>query len=69
MPKISIIIPVLNGIEMTKSVIEDIKRYTKNDYEIIILDSMSDDETYSVLSGLVNENFIYHESEENLWVN
>lgn len=69
---ISVIIPVLNNIELTKQIIQEIKTKTKGDYEIIIIDSMSDDGTEFLMEQLMWDklpNFTYYRSKENLWVN
>ena len=45
MTKISIIIPVLNGYEMTKNIIQNISDVFVHPYEIIIIDDFSNDRT------------------------
>jgi len=45
MTKISIIIPVLNGYEMTKNIIQNIGDVFVHPYEIIIIDDFSNDRT------------------------
>lgn len=50
--KTSIIIPVCNGLELTKKCIESIKRHTHEQYEIIIIDNNSTDGTPEYLKGI-----------------
>ena len=52
---ISIIIPVLNCLDYTKSVIEQIKSYTNGKYEIIIIDNGSNDGTKEFLNKYKSE--------------
>ena len=66
MTKISIIIPVLNGYEMTKNIIKNINDVFVHPYEIIIIDDFSDDRT----KELKNDKRVrYYRNEEWLWVN
>ena len=52
---ISIIIPVLNCLDYTKSVIEQIKSYTYGNFEIIIIDNGSNDGTKEFLNKYKND--------------
>jgi glycosyltransferase involved in cell wall biosynthesis len=67
MTYLSIIIPVLNQRWYTDQVIREIKSKTESDYEIIIIDSISNDETQSMLEWRTDIKYI--RSKENLWVN
>ncbi|MCF6298210.1 MAG: glycosyltransferase, partial [Flavobacteriaceae bacterium] len=49
-PLISIVIPVYNKIEYTKQCLESIEKFTKSNYEIIIIDNNSEDETVKTLN-------------------
>lgn len=49
---VSIIIPVHNGLEYTKQCIESIKKHTKTDHELIIVDNASTDGTEAYVRSL-----------------
>jgi glycosyltransferase involved in cell wall biosynthesis len=66
MTKISVIIPVLNGYEMTKNIIDNIESIFAHTYEIIVVDDCSTDET----TELKNDNRVrYIRNDERLGVN
>lgn len=61
---LSIITPIFNKYPFTKSFINDIFKLTTN-YELIIIDNASTDETQKELSKIIRPNFIYIRNEEN----
>lgn len=63
---ISIIIPVLNQLEYTKQILNDITQKIKSEYEIIVIDDWSTDWTIEFLSKLENIRFYKNEK---TWVN
>lgn len=52
MPKISIVIPVLNQWRFTEQILNDIPLKIKSDYEIIVIDNGSTDETQKKLKEM-----------------
>ena len=50
MPRISVIIPTYNRPQMTKRAIESVLAQTYTDYEIIVVDDASTDNTLEMLS-------------------
>lgn len=65
-PNLSIVIPVFNKYNFTKSCLNDLKKLP-HEHEIIIVDNASSDETQIELEKLVNAgfNFVYVRNEEN----
>lgn len=51
---VSIVIPVYNGQEFVEKAIESVKRQTYTDWELIILDDCSTDNTYEVIKSYEN---------------
>jgi glycosyltransferase involved in cell wall biosynthesis len=51
MPTLSIIIPVYNQARMTEQILKDIPTKMKSDYEVIIVDNGSDNETKELLKN------------------
>ena len=49
-PKIFIVIPVFNRIELTKNCLYSLSRQTYKNYEIIVVDDNSSDGTYGIIS-------------------
>ena len=64
--QLSIIIPVFNKINYTISMLSDLFRL-KTDYEILIIDNASTDETQKKLSALTLPNFHYIRNDQNLF--
>jgi GT2 family glycosyltransferase len=67
MIKLSIIIPVFNKLNFTKSCLNDLFHLPEDTYEIIIVDNASEDETEKYCSEIVRRNFIYLRNERNLF--
>ncbi len=63
-PRVSIIIPILNQIEFTRKCINSIKTNTYTNYEIIIINNASTDETKEFLEQ--NTDIVVINNEENL---
>jgi len=62
--KLSIVIPVFNKWNFTKSCLIDLSMLPKETHEIIVVDNGSTDETNKELSG--STDIVYHRNEENL---
>ena len=52
MKNLSIVTPIYNNIKNTKEYFKEIKKYTQSDYELIIIDNGSNDETIKLLNNL-----------------
>lgn len=52
-PKVSIVMPVFNGARFIEAAIESIANQTFSDYELIVVDDRSNDETWSVITALM----------------
>ncbi|NLI13370.1 glycosyltransferase [Pelotomaculum propionicicum] len=59
---VSIVIPVCNQLELTKLCLESIEYYTSEDYEIILVDNGSGEETAGYLKNLENKRLIRNDS-------
>jgi GT2 family glycosyltransferase len=64
---LSIVICVYNKYNFTKSCLNDLFRLPEKDYEIILIDNASSDETEAELSKINRKNFIYVRNTENLF--
>lgn len=60
MPTLSIIIPVYNQWRFTKQILDDIPKKIKSDYEVIVIDNWSKDETHENLSKLSDTIVLTH---------
>ncbi len=65
-PLVSIVILNYNSVEETKQCINSLKKITYDNYNIIIVDNASKDNSYSILKELYNEEYIILESQQNL---
>ncbi len=65
MPKISVIIPVYNGAKFVKDAIESVLAQTYKDYEIIVVNDGSTDDTEEVLRPYIEEGIIRYFYQEN----
>ena len=68
MPKVSIIIPTCNRAAYLKLAIESILEQGYQDFEIIVTDNASTDNTEVVVSDFKNEKIRYFKNEENIGV-
>lgn len=68
MPKISVVLPVYNGAVFLKESIDSILAQSYQDFELIIVDDCSTDNTSSIAKNYANlyPNVIYHRNEVNL---
>lgn len=55
MPKVSVIIPTYNAVKTIEKTVNSVLEQTEKDFEIILVDDVSSDETYSVLKKLANK--------------
>ncbi len=65
MPKVSIIIPVYNGAKFVKDAIESVLAQTYKDYEIIVVNDGSTDNTEEVLRPYIDKGLIRYFYQEN----
>jgi glycosyltransferase involved in cell wall biosynthesis len=68
MKRFSIILPVRNGGDYIKECIHSILSQTLNEYNIIVLDSLSTDGTPEWIESLKNENIVLYRSEKSLTI-
>ncbi|MFW5803665.1 MAG: glycosyltransferase family 2 protein [bacterium] len=64
-PKVSIIIPTYNRENLIQRAIKSITNQTRQDYEIIIADDASTDNTEEVIKSMQNSKIIYFKLEKN----
>lgn len=57
--KISVVIPTYNRINQLKIAVESVLKQSYPDYEVIVVDDGSTDETHEYLSSIKKDNFIY----------
>ena len=65
--KISVIVPMYNSIKTIKKLIDSVEKQTYKNYEVIMVDDGSTDDTYSYVSGLIKNNnqmCVYKKSNE-----
>ncbi|RCW86921.1 glycosyltransferase involved in cell wall biosynthesis [Halanaerobium sp. DL-01] len=67
-PKVSILIPTYNRENLIRETIESALKQTYNDYEIVIVDNKSTDNTYEIIRGYSdnNEKIVGYQNEKNL---
>ena len=65
MPKVSVIIPTFNRAAFLESAIESVLNQTYNDFEIIIVDDNSSDNTYEVVASFKDVRIKYIRHREN----
>ncbi|MBB3168370.1 glycosyltransferase [Simiduia aestuariiviva] len=63
-PKVSIIVPVYNQVEITLSLLKSLVKYTSGQYEVILADDCSTDRTQEIQNYV--ENIIHIRNSENL---
>ena len=68
MPKISVIIPTYNGGKFIKKAIESVLDQTLDDFEIIVVDDGSTDNTPYILQEYIRTNNIVYISQKNVGV-
>ena len=56
-PKISVIIPVYNQSNLLRHTLESLKRQTFQDFELIVVDDASSDDSYEVASEYTKKVF------------
>jgi glycosyltransferase involved in cell wall biosynthesis len=66
MAKVSVIVPTFNRVHYLKKVIESILFQDYEDYEIIIADNDSTDNTEEMIKGFNSERIIYQKNEQNI---
>src|SRR5262245_37886049 len=59
-PMVSIILPTYNRAGYILEAIESIRRQTLKDWELLIMDDGSDDDTEERLKGITDERILYH---------
>lgn len=66
MPKISVIIPTCNRARFLRAAVESVLQQTFQDFEIIVVDDASTDETPALMSGFADRRIRYlrHESKQ-----
>ncbi|TGD82995.1 glycosyltransferase [Hymenobacter wooponensis] len=68
MPKVSIIIPTYNRAAFLKEAVESILSQDFQDFNIVITDNASSDNTKETVLGFKSDKIIYHRNDENLGV-
>ncbi len=66
MPKVSVLMPVYNVQKYISEAIDSILNQTFNDFELIILDDCSEDETPSIIKAYNDPRIIFHQNKHNL---
>lgn len=66
--KISVIMPVYNGEKFLKEAIDSILNQTFKDFEFIIINDGSTDNSKSIISGFDDQRIKYYENESNLGI-
>lgn len=67
MPKISVVLPVYNGAEYLDAAIQSVLNQSFTDFELIIIDDCSNDETPNIAYNYIsNSNVKYFKNEENI---
>lgn len=64
-PKVSVIMPVYRNAKHVEQAVESILRQTYSDFELILIDDASDDETVSLLRSFTDPRIIRIEKEKN----
>ncbi|MFO5361494.1 glycosyltransferase family 2 protein, partial [Salmonella enterica subsp. enterica serovar Stanley] len=52
MPKVSVIIPTYNAKETIERTVDSVLQQTEQDFEIILVDDVSKDNTYAILKSI-----------------
>lgn len=65
-PKISVCIPVYNGAEFIKEAIESVLKQTFQDYELLIIDNCSTDNTVEIVNSFNNPKIRLIKNSENI---
>ena len=68
MPKISVIMPVYNGDKYLKEAVDSILNQTFSDFEFIIIDDGSTDNTEQIIKSYDDKRILYIKNEQNLGV-
>src|SRR6185295_12532492 len=66
MPRVSVLIPTRNRAGLLRATIASVLAQTFQDFEIVIIDDASDDDTPSVIAGLADARIRYFRYAENL---
>ena len=64
-PKVSVILPVYNGAKYIKKTIESVLEQTFIDFEFIIINDASTDETSTLIKSFIDSRIRYYENEHN----
>jgi len=62
--KLSICIPTFGALDYTKMCLESIPKNTDSEYEIVIVDDVSPDNTREFLDTLKDVKIVYHEENQ-----
>ena len=62
--KLTIILPVYNGMDTIQNTLDSVKNQNNKDFNFIVVDNNSSDETTKLLSNFKMDNFIYHTREK-----
>ncbi len=65
MPKVSVVIPTYNRANYILEAIESVRQQTYQDYEIVVVDDGSRDNTREVLSDLIKKNAVHYIYQQN----
>ena len=66
LPLVSIIIPAYNRAHTIKMTLDSVLNQTYKNYEVIIVDDNSKDNTYEVVKPYLSDNIFYYKNEKNL---
>ena len=67
-PHVSVLIPTYNGEEFVGDAIESVLAQTFDDFELLIVDDASTDDTIGVAESYDDDRIVVHRSEENLGI-
>ena len=64
-PKVSVILPVYNGAKYIKKTVESVLEQTFTDFEFIVINDASTDETSTLIKSFIDSRIRYYENEHN----